>query len=86
MGTRDVHEAQVVLMAVLRQRVGITAVRAHAELKESRLRQVRTKRGGGLDKAASDRRKMSQWTHQVNRTTYFNMFFPDATVQRGELV
>jgi hypothetical protein len=86
MGARDVHEAQAVQMAVLRQRIGITAVRAHAELKETRLKQVRTKHGGDLDKQATERRVMSKWTHKVNRTTYFNMFYPDATVQRGELV
>ena len=43
MGARSVHEASAVLVGRLRRRVGVMAVRTHAEMKSTRLAQIRDK-------------------------------------------
>ena len=80
MGARNPNEAKAVIIAKNRRRLGIEAVRSHAQLKMDRLR---AERGGGNERQARQRRYESQRQHQARRQHYFQYYFGGRHRDRG---
>ena len=83
MGARSVHEASAILVGRLRRRVGVMAVRTHAEMKSTRLAQIRDKWDGVLGKQASKRKAASKGAHWRGVLSYYNHFYPDLGFVKG---